>query len=126
MSKPIYKAQERPYGTEDINDLIEKGGEGSGKAGHITPEDARIHQRMGSGSFKAIHTAVKHFSAKHDAARQYGHKEHTEHYKKLRNEAQGHMMNRLDQGTADMKKSELDEAKEYMELRKGGAHPGGS
>lgn len=35
MSKPIYKAQERPY-NEDLNDLIEKGGVGSGKRGHTT------------------------------------------------------------------------------------------
>jgi hypothetical protein len=34
MSKPIYKPQ-RPY-SEDINDLVEKGGPGSGKKGHVT------------------------------------------------------------------------------------------
>ncbi len=35
MSNPIYKAQDKPY-TEDINDLIEKGGVGSGQKGHTT------------------------------------------------------------------------------------------
>lgn len=42
MRKLIYKS-ERPY-TEDINDLIEKGGAGSGKAGHKTVhQDELLH-----------------------------------------------------------------------------------
>lgn len=37
MSKPIYKPS-KPY-TEDINDLVEKGGVGSGKRGHHTNKE---------------------------------------------------------------------------------------
>lgn len=46
MNDPIYKAQPKPY-SEDLNDLvkaeIEKGGQGSGVKGHITPQQHKKH-----------------------------------------------------------------------------------
>lgn len=56
--KRMYKAQERPY-TEDINELVEKGGVGSGIRGHKTPRkeltreikrvQQELHNSKGSG-----------------------------------------------------------------------------
>lgn len=43
MKKPMYGPHSRPYG-EDINDLVEKGGEGSGKKGHTTPKEWHLEQ----------------------------------------------------------------------------------
>jgi hypothetical protein len=44
MSKPIYKPT-KPY-SEDINDLIEKGGVGSGIKGHTTAEKAQAKDHV--------------------------------------------------------------------------------
>lgn len=56
MSKLIYKS-ERPY-SEDINDLIEKGGVGSGVKGHTTPkqeqDQAKNHLKEATGTLVDI------------------------------------------------------------------------
>lgn len=48
----LYKAQDRPY-QDDINDLIEKGGPGSGKRGH-TSSESDYHSE-----YKKIHENLK-------------------------------------------------------------------
>jgi hypothetical protein len=73
MSKLIYKAQERPYGSDDINDLIEKGGEGSGKKGHMTSKQYSWG--------KMRHVAV---------GKDYGIPIHPEHHDEIQAVNQGH------------------------------------
>lgn len=48
--EPIYEAQEKPYGSQDLNDMIEaqeleKGGVGSGKKGHLTPKKSTFNHK---------------------------------------------------------------------------------
>lgn len=89
---------------------IVKGGAGSGIKGHVTLKDQVKHDQMTHaakhGLLDKLQGAAKHFQDQYVAAKRSGSKEHIEHYKKLRNESHGHLMNRLDAGTRDMKKSD--------------------
>jgi hypothetical protein len=57
--KLIYKS-EKPY-TEDINDLIEKGGKGSGVKGHTTQKLKEIHDYHSKNSSKQTQESMKRY-----------------------------------------------------------------
>lgn len=119
---PKYKPDK--FYTEDINDLVEKGGAGSGVKGHLTLKDYHVHESMKDaakrGDLNKLRGAEKHFQSKRQEAKHHGMKEHEEHYKKLHHEAINHVINRLDSGSKDMKKCQ----EQLDELEKGGQGSG--
>ena len=89
--KPIYKST-KPY-SEDINDLVEKGGPGSGKRGHITSHPKwkafeQAHRNLGATSHKqSLHgidrrlktekMSVKEAEELYDKAKMHEHSYHS-------------------------------------------------
>ncbi len=64
--KPIYKA-EKPY-QDDINDMIEKGGAGSGQKGHTTYQPAKIPGYKYTHAEIRGHNETHHYESEHRAS----------------------------------------------------------